>query len=776
MAQGASSNPNLNMNALTLRAFCRFSLFLVGWSLAATVAWAVSPFTTRDIRIEGLQRVEPGTVFATLPFRVGETYTDEKGTAAIRALFGLGLFKDIRIEVKDDVVVVLLEERPIIASIDFIGTKEFDKDALRKALKEVGLSDGRPFDRSLADLAEQDIKRQYVNRSLYGVEIVTTITPVERNRVNLTFNVTEGDVAKIKQIQFVGNKVFKTSTLEDLMDLNSGNWMSWYTKSDRYSRPKLNADLETLRSFYLARGYLDFRIESTQVSISPNKQDLSVTINIFEGEMFAVSSVRLQGYYLGKDDEFKTMIGIKVGQAYNAEDVTKTTAAFTEYFGNFGFAFARVEAVNEIDRTNNRVALVLQADPSRRAYVRKINLTGNGRTRDEIIRREFRQLESAWYDGERIKLSRDRLKRLGYFKDVNIETQEVPGSFDQVDLLVKVEEKPLGSLQLGAGFSSAEKLVLTFGVQQDNIFGSGNFLGIQLSTSEYNKVISVATTNPYFTEDGISRTFSLSHRAIKPYIDQAGNYQTESTNAGVTFGVPMTELDRIFVGLAGEQTITKPGSNMPASLIGSCSYDRTCTSVPLTVGWARDGRDSAITPTKGRLMRANSELGVAADTRYTKTSAQYQQYFSLTKRYTLGLNGEAGVAQGLENHDLPIYKNFYAGGLGSVRGFEQGSLGPRDTTGLVVGGAKKLVLSSEFFIPFPGVGNDQTLRLFGFFDAGNVYGANDNIDPALMRTSTGAGISWISPVGPLRFAIAEPITKFRGDRIQKLQFQIGTSF
>ena len=764
------------MNALFSRALYRIAQALTLFSLAASMAWAVSPFIARDIRIEGLQRVEPGTVFATLPFRVGETYTDEKGTAAIRALFGLGLFKDIRIEVKDDVVVVLLEERPIIASIDFIGTKEFDKEALRKALKEIGLSDGRPYDRSLADLAEQDIKRQYVNRSLYGVDIVTTITPVERNRVNLTFNVTEGDMAKIKQIQFVGNKVFKSSTLEDLMDLNSGNWMSWYTKSDRYSRPKLNADLETLRSFYLARGYLDFRIDSTQVSISPNKQDLSVTINIFEGEMFAVSSVRLQGYYLGKDDEFKTMIGIKVGQAYNAEDVTKTTAAFTEYFGNFGFAFARVEAVNEIDRSTNRVALVLQADPSRRAYVRKINLTGNSRTRDEIIRREFRQLESAWYDGERIKLSRDRLKRLGYFKDVNIETQEVPGSFDQVDLLVKVEEKPLGSLQLGAGFSSAEKLVLTFGVQQDNIFGSGNFLGIQLSTSEYNKVISVATTNPYFTEEGISRTFSVSHRSIKPYIDQAGNYQTESTNAGVTFGVPMTELDRIFVGLAGEQTITKPGSNMPASLIGSCSYDKTCTSVPLTLGWARDGRDSAITPTKGRLMRANTEFGVAADTRYAKSSALYQQYFNFTKRYTLGINGDVGVAQGLQDYDLPTYKNFYAGGLGSVRGFEQGSLGPRDTTGLVVGGAKKLVFNSEFFIPFPGVGNDPTLRLYGFFDAGNVYGASDNVDFALMRTSVGAGISWVSPVGPLRFAVAEPMNKFRGDRIQKLQFQIGTSF
>jgi outer membrane protein insertion porin family len=388
MAPVASSNPNHDMNALFSRALYRIAQALTLFSLAASMAWAVSPFIARDIRIEGLQRVEPGTVFATLPFRVGETYTDEKGTAAIRALFGLGLFKDIRIEVKDDVVVVLLEERPIIASIDFIGTKEFDKEALRKALKEIGLSDGRPYDRSLADLAEQDIKRQYVNRSLYGVDIVTTITPVERNRVNLTFNVTEGDMAKIKQIQFVGNKVFKSSTLEDLMDLNSGNWMSWYTKSDRYSRPKLNADLETLRSFYLARGYLDFRIDSTQVSISPNKQDLSVTINIFEGEMFAVSSVRLQGYYLGKDDEFKTMIGIKVGQAYNAEDVTKTTAAFTEYFGNFGFAFARVEAVNEIDRSTNRVALVLQADPSRRAYVRKINLTGNSRTRDEIIRRQ----------------------------------------------------------------------------------------------------------------------------------------------------------------------------------------------------------------------------------------------------------------------------------------------------------------------------------------------------------------------------------------------------
>ena len=482
---------------------------LVAMAFATQAAWALAPFKVQDIRVEGLQRVEPGTIFASLPLRVGDEYNDEKGAAAIRALFALGLFKDVRLEATGNVLVVVVEERPTIADVEFAGTKEFDKDTLKKAMRDVGLTEGRPFDKALADRAEQELKRQYINKSLYGAEVVTTVTPIERNRVNLTFTVTEGEPAKIKDIRIVGNQAFSESTLKGLFDQDTGGWMSWYTKSNRYARAKLNADLETLRSYYLARGYLEFRIDSTQVAISPDKQDISITINVTEGQRYVVSGVKLEGSYLDRDDEFKSLITIRPGEPYNADKVAETTKAFTDHFGNFGFAFARVEAVPEIDRENNRVALVLRAEPARRAYVRRIQVSGNNRTRDAVVRREFRQYEASWYDGDKIKLSRDRVDRLGFFTEVNVETQEVPGSPDQVDLVINVVEKPTGSLQLGAGFSSAEKVSLSFGIKQENVFGSGNYLGVDVNTSKYRRTLVFSTTDPYFTQDGISRTLDL---------------------------------------------------------------------------------------------------------------------------------------------------------------------------------------------------------------------------------------------------------------------------
>jgi outer membrane protein insertion porin family len=724
-----------------------------------------------------LQRVEPGTVFASIPFRVGDDYTDEKGAAAIRSLFALGLFKDVRIEVNGDVLVLIVEERPNIAQVEFIGTKEFDKDVLRKALRDIGLAEGRPFDKALADRAEQELKRQYVNRSLYGAEIITTITPADRNRVNLSFTVVEGDLAKIKEMRVVGSKAFDESKLLDQFDQGKGNWLSWYTKSDRYSRTKLNADLETLRAWYLARGYLEFRIDSTQVAISPNKQDISITINVTEGDRFVVSEVVMDGYYLGKDDEFKSLIEIQAGKVYNADEVTRTTKAFNEYFGNFGFAFARTDVRPEIDRTTNRVKLVLVADPARRAYVRRINIVGNNRTRDQIVRREFRQTESSWYDGEKIRLSRDRVNRLGYFKDVEVDTQEVASSQDQVDLNVNVVEKPTGMLTLGAGFSSAEKVTLSFGIQQDNVFGSGHNLGLQVSTSKFNQYYVLNTTDPYFTEDGVSRTFELYHRSSKPYVEQGGNYRMITSGVGLRFGLPFSELDRIFVGTAAEKTELVPGTNMLGVHAKLCQqFGCVASNIPVTAGWARDSRDSYLNPNNGKFIRLNSELGAFGDARYAKFGGQYQQYFSLTKQYTFAFNADLGIGKGLNGQTLPFYKNYYSGGLGSVRGFEQGTLGPRDITGPVIGGAKKVTVNTEFLLPFPGAGNDRSLRLYGFYDMGNVYGEFEKIDVAQLRSAYGVGLSWVSPMGPLRFAWARPIRSFPGDRIQQLQFQIGTSF
>ncbi|WP_311220620.1 MULTISPECIES: outer membrane protein assembly factor BamA [unclassified Acidovorax] len=745
--------------------------------LAFNAAWALEPFKVQDIRVEGLQRVEPGTIFASMPLRVGDDYNDEKGSAAIRALFALGLFKDVRLEASGNVLVVVVEERPTIADVDFAGTKEFDKDTLKKAMRDVGLTEGRPYDKALADRAEQELKRQYISKSLYGAEVVTTVTPIERNRVNLTFTVTEGEPAKIKDIRIVGAKAFSESTLKGLFDQDTGGWLSWYTKSDRYSRAKLNADLETLRSYYLSRGYLEFKVDSTQVAISPDKQDITITVNVTEGQSYVVSGVKIEGNFLDRDDEFKSLITIRPGEPYNADKVAETTKAFTDHFGNFGFAFARVEAVPEVDRENNRVAVVLRAEPQRRAYVRRINVSGNNRTRDEVIRREFRQYEASWYDGDKIKLSRDRVDRLGYFTEVNVETQEVAGSPDQIDLVINVAEKPTGSLQLGAGFSSAEKVSLSFSIKQENVFGSGNYLGVDVNTSKYRRTLVFSTTDPYFTKDGISRTLDLYYRTDKPYEDQGGNYELVTAGTSVRFGIPFSETDTVFFGGGLEQTKIKAGTNIPAAYLAYAdNYGATSFSVPLTVGWSRDDRDSALAPNSGRYQRLNSEWSVAGDARYVRANYQVQQYVPLNKQFTAAFNGELGWGTGMNGRPFPVFKNYYSGGLGSVRGFDQGTLGPRDVTGASLGGPKKVTLNAELIAPFPGAGNDRTLRVFTFVDAGNVYGENDKVELADMRVSAGLGLSWISPLGPLRIAFAQPVRKFAGDRIQKLQFQIGTSF
>ncbi|MEY4977913.1 MAG: outer membrane protein assembly factor BamA [Pseudomonadota bacterium] len=772
----------MKKHSLSLRSWA--SPALAALLLGALPAWAVNPFTLRDIRVEGLQRVESGTVFASLPFRLGDTYTDEKGASAIRALFGLGLFSDVRLQVDKDVLVVLVEERPTVAELSFTGIKEFDAEALKKALRDVGLTEGRPYDKALVDKAEQELKRQYINRSMYAAQVITTVTPGERNRVQLNFNVVEGDVAKIRDIRIVGNQAFSEATLRKLFDLDTGGWLSWYTKSDRYSRAKLNADLEKLRSYYLGRGYLEFRIDSTQVAIAPGKDEMSITLNLTEGQRYVVSSVKLEGDYLGKEAEFQSLIAVRAGEAYNAEDVTATVKAFTDLFGAFGYAFAQVEAVPQMDRANNRVDFVLRAQPARRVYVRRINIEGNGRTRDEVIRREFRQLEAAWYDSDRIRLSRDRVDRLGFFTEVSVDTQQVPGVPDQVDLTFSVVEKPTGNLTLGAGYSQADKLSLVAGIKQENVFGSGNYLGLDLNTSKYNRQFVLSTTNPYFTPEGVSRTFDLYYKTTTPYTGQGGDYRLVTPGVSVRFGVPFTETDTVFFGLGTEQTRIEPGNGLPkayqdhSDLFGSNS-----SSVPLTVGWARDGRDSALVPTQGRLQRFNTELGVAGDTRYVKTSYQFQQYLPLTNQYTLALNADLGYGQGLKGRTYPVFKNFYGGGLGSVRGFQQGTLGP--TSAIIgsttdqkvnIGGNRNVVFNAEFITPFPGAGNDRTLRMFGFMDVGNVYGPGESVTADALRASVGVGLSWISPIGPLRFAFARPVRKQASDKIQTFQFQIGTAF
>jgi outer membrane protein insertion porin family len=757
---------------------------VIAAALHAGAAWAVEPFAIKDIRVEGLSRTDPGTVFASLPFRIGDNYSDEKGAAALRALFATGLFKDVRINIDGNAVVVVIEERPIISNVSFVGLHEFDTEALTKSLKDVGIGEGKPFDKALADRAEQELKRQYLTKAYYGSQVTTTITPIERNRVNVVFTVTEGSPAKIGDIRILGSKVFSESTLLGLMDRTTSGWLTWYTKTDRYSRTALNGDLETIRSYYLNHGYLEFAVTGTQVTISPDKQRINIDITISEGQQYTVTGVKLEGEFFGREDDFKRLIKLQPGKAYNGDEVAQTTRAFTDLFGTYGYAFARVDSRPDIDRATGQVVVTLVADPSRRVYVRKVLVAGNSRTRDEVIRREFRQFESAWYDGQKIKASRDRVDRMGYFKEVTVDTQEVAGSPDQVDVLLHVEEKPTGNISVGAGYSSQQRLSLTGSIRQDNVFGTGNYLGLDVSTAYTGRALVLSTVDPYFTVDGVSRAVDLFYRTVKPFNNLGQQYELVSHGASIRFGVPFSEQDTVFFGAGYERTAISTSQGIPSSyFLYAQEFGLSSAAYPLTVGWQRDSRDSVVSPMAGKYQRLNMELSPMGEAQYGRVNGQYQQFFQLTNKITMMFNSEIGWGLGLGGRPYPIFKNFYGGGLGSVRVFEAGTLGPTDNTGSYSGGNRRVNLNTEVYIPVPGGGNDKTFRLFGFVDAGNVWGPTEKLSwsalqngPLMIRASAGFGLSWVSPMGPLRLSYGTPLRSYRTDRIEKFQFQIGTAF
>jgi len=737
-----------------------------------------------------LQRVEPGTVFSYLPVQVGDTFTEEKGADAIKALYSTGFFRDVQIQAQGNVLIVIVEERPTISRIEFTGMKEFDQEIVRKSLKAVGVAEARFYDKALIDKAEQELKRQYVGKGMYAAEVVATVTPVERNQVAVYFNIDEGPVAKIQEINFIGNKAFSEGTLLSQMQLKTGGWLSWYSKDNLYSKQKLTADLESIRSYYLNRGYLEFVIDSTQVSITPDKKGVYLTISVREGEMFTVKDVRLAGELLGKDAEFMQLITLKPGDTFSSAKLTESTKAIAEVLGSYGYAFATINPQPDIRRELSEVDLTLVVDPGRRVYVRQVQISGNAKTRDMVIRREMRQFESSWFDGDKIELSKKRLNRLGYFTETDISTQDVPGSPDQVDVGVKVTEKPTGSVTVGAGFSSTEKLILSAGINQDNAFGTGTAIGLNASLGKITQNLTLSQYDPYFTEDGISRYSDLYYRSSKPlYYVGDPDYQIKSIGSNIKFGVPYTEVDRVFFGTGIEAFQINTSSNTPVPYltyaqsygVAAPGYPATLNTynVPLTVGWSRDGRDSALIPSSGSLEQLNAEAGTPiANMTYYRVYGQYQKYHSFSKGNILSFNGEVGYGEAYGNNPFPITKNYYVGGIGSVRGYSPGSLGPQywnTITGTYqpTGGQSKIVTNIEYTVPVPGSGVDKTLRVFTFVDGGNAFGTNLNL---VLRYSYGLGLSWISPLGPLKFSYGIPIKSQPTDNIQRLQFQVGTAF
>lgn len=743
---------------------------------AAAPVFAIEPFVIKDIRVEGIQRTEAGTVFSYLPVKVGDTMSDEKAAQAIRALFGTGFYKDVSIEADGNVLVIAVQERSSIAQVEFTGIKEFDKDQLLKSLRQIGLSEGRIFDRSQLDRAEQELKRQYLSLGRYAVVVTTTITPLERNRVAVNFTVDEGDVAKIREISIIGAKSFEEQDLIDLFVSRTPGWMTWWSKHDQYSRQKLGADLEVLRSFYLDRGYLLFNIDFTQVTISPDKKDIYISVSIAEGPKFTVSSIKVAGDMLIPEAEILKLITVKNGEVYSRIRISESTKNISDRLSNDGYAFANVNAVPDLDKAKNQAAFTFFIDPGRRVYVRRINVAGNNRTRDEVIRREMRQLEGGWYSGDKINLSRSRIDRLGHFTEVTVETPSVTGSTDQVDVNFTVTEKPTGNILFGAGFGSSEGVVLSGSVSQQNIFGSGKHVGIQVNSSKVNTVYSLSYTDPYFTIDGISQGFDIYTRDVDAAQGGLGRYQTKSVGGGVRFGVPVTELDTITYGLGYESTSITTFIDSPLFYLDYvATFGQDTDAVLGSVGWVRDGRDSLIYPTKGTLQRAGGEVGLPGGSlQYHKATYQYQQYFPLTRHYTLMLNGEIGYGAGSGGKPLPFFKNFFAGGVNSVRGYRSSSIGPKDQNGDPRGGSHRMVGNAEFLFPFPGLQNDRSVRLSAFADAGMV--SDNRYDGNAFRYSSGLAVFWSSPLGPLKLSVAKALNAGVGDRTQLVQFTFGGVF
>ncbi len=767
--------------------------------LYASSAFAMEPFVVKDIRVEGIQRTEAGTVFSYLPVKVGETMDDEKATQAIKSLYGTGFFKDIRIEADQDVLVVTIQERSAIAQITFNGNKSFPTDKMKEGLKQIGLSEGLIFDKSMLDRAEQEIKRQYLAQGKYGASVKASVSPLERNRVGLRFEIEEGAVSKIRSINIVGNQAFTEDELHEQFKLSTPDWMTWWSKNDQYSKQKLTADLEAMRSFYMNQGYLEFNIDSTQVSISPDKRDIYITANITEGEKYTVTGIKVAGDTIIPEDELRKLIGLNAGDTFNRQKVTSSTKAMSDRLGNEGYAFANVNAVPEVDKENHTVAFTFMVDPGRRVYVRRINIAGNTRTRDEVVRREMRQMESSWYGADKITRSKQRLDRLQYFSDVNLETPAVPGTSDQVDVNVSLTEKSTGSIMFGAGLSSAEGIVLGVTVNQNNFLGTGNRVSAQVNTGKVNTVYSLSYTDPYFTPDGISRTFNIYRRDVDTTSLGTGTYKTSSYGGGVSFGMPLNERDSVSAGLTFDYTDVSLDPTSPLMYVNYCAGNTNgCSNYSwmLNLGWAHDTRDNTLYPKEGGYQRLSTEIGLPGlDLEYYKVEYKHSWYKPLSANMTLMLNGEAGYGDTYGSKDFPFFKNFYIGGVNSVRGYDTSAIGPyvgpqnytdssgnpQTHPGYYTGGTKRVLGNAEIFFPVPGMKDSSQLRLSTFLDAGSVAGTNvagttGSNSLADIRYSIGAGIAWYSPFGPIKLVFAKALNPQVTDRTQIIQFQLGSQF
>lgn len=758
--------------------------FLLGLACVANFAYADnSTFVIQQIRVDGLQRIEMGTVYSYLPVKVGDTITPEKSDEIIHRLFNTGFFQDVRVENQGKTLIIDVQERPVISKLSIDGAEEFDKDELIKSLKTNGLSNGLIFDQSILDTAVLSIKTEYYNRGLYSVIITPVVTQLERNRVDIAIKISEGNVAKIKGINFIGNKVFSTNKLRSQIFLTTGNWMSWWYKDNQYSSDKLAGDLETIRSFYLNQGYIDFRFNSIQVQLTPDKDSIYITGNIFEGEQYRYQSIKLAGDF--KDvpqDVVEKLVTVKAGNIIDQQELNKNIEKIKTKVGDYGYAFANVNPIPEVDVKTHTVAYTLYVDLGKKIYVRNINISGNDKTRDVVVRRELRQQEAALYNADAIKRSKDRLEVLGYFKNTDVTTTPVAGVNDQVDMNVKVTETNTGSINFGVGYAQGQGVILNGGITQSNLFGSGKSASLNASTSALTQSISLSFTDPYYLSNGTSLGYDIYDTSYTPNDVGISPYSTQTLGARIRTSVPVSEFDRINISLGFENNqISIQSNTAPLRFVQFTNqYGDSVNAVPLSVSWARNTTDNALWPTTGATYSQTltaTAPGVGAQ--YYKFDSVDAWYFPISDTFTWKTNGELAFVNSYgENQLVPFYQNFLEGGPNSIRGYYIGSLGPKDTDGSSIGGTRWAFLSNNLLFPLPGVKDQRSVRMSLFYDMGSLWGGNSfDLTPAQMfRASYGVGMLWISPMGPIQISYAEPMFSQPNDTIQKFQFTLGTMF
>jgi len=773
--------------------------FLLSFLLILTFnSYSQEDIRVSDIRVEGLQRIDPGLVFSNIPFEIDDDISSIDFSKTISLLYKTGQFKDVSVEREGSTIIISVSERPIIYEINYYGTEIFQPERLNEGLAFMNVATGLVFDKSDLVKAEQEIAKQYLSRGKYTARVVAEVVPLERNRVNINFYIEEGRISRIKSIDIVGSRVFKKEDLFDQISLKTTNLLSWYNKDDRYSRQQLSGDLGNLKSFYMDRGFLDFKINSTIVSISKNKKNIYIAINIDEGDKYTIGTIELSGRIPGevksKSSEAVTLeslrseLSFQEGDVFNRKLVNESTKAMSNRLGNYGYAFANVNAIPDIDKVNNIINFNFTLDSGKRIYVRRINLIGNEKTKDEVLRREMRQLEGSWFSQEDLDRSRTRLSNTQFFDAINIETPGVPGVSDQIDINISVAERNTGSISVGAGLSSSEGVVGTLSVTQDNFFGTGHSVSTTVSTGDMNSVYSLTIIDPYFTDDGIARGWNVYSKNVdtKGNLEGQADYKTNSYGAGTFFRVPISEFDTVTLGTTLDMTELKLTGNAPSAYKNYCTSTGTTGTTCDTSSWLfysafeKDTRDNLIFPTKGSKFILNADITAPVlDVKYFRLGAAYEEFFPISGAVTTRLKTDFGYTDAYGGDVLPFYKRFRAGGQKSVRGYKEGSVGKKvydsDYKEYITNGGKSTIqFSAETFFPVPGMKKSESTRMSAFFDAGGVF--EDTIAVSDMRYSFGLGGLWLSPFGPLAISFAVPLNADNLDKTESFQFGMGTNF